>query len=37
MISAMINGKPLMWSQAVTLHAGANSMTLNAANAQPVK
>lgn len=37
MISAMINGKPLMWSQAVTLHAGANSMTLNAANAQPMK
>jgi hypothetical protein len=37
MISAMINGKPLMWGQAVTLHAGANSMTLTAANAQPIR
>jgi len=37
MISAQINGQPLLWGQAVTLHAGANSMTLNAGNAQPLK
>jgi hypothetical protein len=37
MISAPVNGQPMMWVQAVTLHAGANSITLTAANAQPVK
>ena len=37
MISALINGQPLAWGQAVTLHAGANSITLTAANAQPIK
>lgn len=37
MISAQVNGQPLVWSQAVTLHAGANSITLNAGNAQPLK
>jgi len=37
MISAQINGQPMVWSQAVTLRAGANSFTLNAANAQPLK
>jgi hypothetical protein len=37
MISAQINGQAMVWSQPVTLHAGANSITLNAANAQPLK
>ncbi|SPE18584.1 exported hypothetical protein [Candidatus Sulfotelmatomonas gaucii] len=37
MISALVNGQPLMWSQAITLHAGANSIALTAANAQPMK
>lgn len=37
MISAMVNGRPLMWSQAVPLRAGANSITLSAANAQPMQ
>jgi len=37
MISAQINGKPMVWSQPVALHAGANSITLSAANAQPLK
>jgi hypothetical protein len=37
MISAPINGQPMVWSQAVTLHAGANSITLSASNAQPMK
>lgn len=37
MISAVVNGQPLMWGQAITLHAGANSITLSAANAQPVR
>jgi hypothetical protein len=37
MISAMVNGQPLMWNQAVTLHAGANALTLSAANAQPMR
>lgn len=36
MISAPINGKPMVWGQAVTLRAGANSFTLTAANAQPL-
>jgi hypothetical protein len=34
MISAMVNGQALMWGQAITLHTGANSITLSAANAQ---
>ena len=37
MISAPVNGQPMVWGQAVTLHAGANSITLTAANAQPMK
>jgi hypothetical protein len=37
MISGAINGQPMVWSQAVTLHTGANSLTLSAANAQPMK
>jgi hypothetical protein len=37
MISAPVNGQPMVWEQAVTLHAGANSLTLTAANAQPLK
>lgn len=37
MISAQINGQPMVWGQAVTLHAGANSITLSAANAQPMQ
>jgi hypothetical protein len=37
MISAPVNGQPMVWSQAVTLHSGANSITLSAANAQPMK
>jgi hypothetical protein len=37
MISAQINGQVLAWGQAVTLHAGANSITLTAANAQPIR
>jgi hypothetical protein len=36
-ISAPINGQPMVWEQAVTLHAGANSLTLTAATAQPLK
>jgi len=37
MISAQVANQPLVWSQAVTLHPGANSITLTAANAQPIK
>jgi hypothetical protein len=37
MISAQVNGQPLAWGQAVTLHAGENSITLTSANAQPLK
>jgi hypothetical protein len=37
MISAQINGQPLVWGQAITLNAGTNSITLSAANAQPLK
>jgi hypothetical protein len=37
MISAQINGQAMVWGQAVTLHAGSNSFTLNAANSQPMK
>jgi hypothetical protein len=37
MISAQVNGQPMMWSQPVTLHAGANSLTLTVANSQPMK
>ncbi len=37
LISAPINGQPMVWNQAVTLHTGANSITLTAANAQPMK
>ena len=37
MISAQINGQPLTWGQAIALHAGSNSFTLTAANAQQLK
>jgi hypothetical protein len=37
MISAAVNGQPMVWGQAVTLHGGANSLPLIAANAQPLK
>jgi hypothetical protein len=37
MVSAMVNGQALVWNQAITLHAGANSITLSAANAQPMR
>lgn len=37
MISAQLNGQPLVWSQAVTLHAGTNSVTLTSANARPMR
>jgi hypothetical protein len=37
MISAILNGQPVVWGQAVTLHAGSNSITLTAANSQPMK
>jgi hypothetical protein len=37
MISAQVNGQAMVWSQPLTLHAGANSITLNAANSQPLK
>lgn len=37
MISARINNQPLVWSQPVTLRAGSNSITLSAANAQPMR
>ena len=37
MVSAQFNGQPVVWGQAVTLHAGANSITLTAENSQPMK
>lgn len=37
MVSAQVNGQPVVWGQAVTLHAGGNSITLTAANSQPMK
>jgi hypothetical protein len=37
MISAQLNGQPVVWNQAITLHAGSNSITLSAANSQPMK
>lgn len=37
MVSAPLNGQPVVWGQAVTLHAGANSITLTAPNSQPMK
>ncbi|HUB51398.1 MAG TPA: carboxypeptidase-like regulatory domain-containing protein [Terracidiphilus sp.] len=37
MISAPLNGQPVVWGQAVTLHAGENSITLTAANSQPLR
>ncbi|MFZ2024616.1 MAG: hypothetical protein WBA18_01450 [Terracidiphilus sp.] len=37
LISAQLNGQPMVWGQAVTLHAGSNSFTLTAANSQPMK
>jgi hypothetical protein len=37
MISAVINGQALTWGEAITLHAGANAITLSAANAQPMR
>ena len=37
MISAVINGHPVVWDQAVTLHAGANSLTLTAASSHPIQ
>lgn len=37
MISVRTNNQSLVWGQAVTLHAGSNSITLTAANAQPMQ
>jgi len=37
LISAPVNGQPMVWGQGVNLHAGANSITLTAANAQPLR
>jgi len=36
MISTRYNNQPLVWSQAVQLKAGSNSITLNQSNAQPM-
>ena len=36
MISALYNKQPLIWGQAVQIHAGANSITLSPQNATPV-
>ena len=36
MISAMFNKQLLMWGQAVQIHAGANSITLDARSATPL-
>jgi hypothetical protein len=36
MISALYNKQPLVWGQAVEIHAGANSLTLDARNATPL-
>ncbi len=37
MVTAQLNGQLVVWGQAITLHAGANSITLTAANSQPMK
>ena len=37
MISAVYNQQPLVWTQPVQLKPGANSLTLNPANATPLK
>ncbi len=37
MISSAMNGQPVVWDQAVTLHAGANSLTLTPATAHPMR
>jgi hypothetical protein len=37
MISAVYNQQPLVWTQAVQLKPGANSITLNQGNATPLK
>jgi hypothetical protein len=36
MISTRYNNQPLIWSQAVQLKAGSNSLTLNPSNATPI-
>jgi hypothetical protein len=36
MISAVYNNKPLIWGQAVQIHAGSNSITLSPQNASPL-
>jgi hypothetical protein len=37
MVSARIGNQAMTWGQAVTLHAGANSINLTTANAQPIQ
>ncbi len=37
LINGALNGQPVIWDQPVTLHAGANSVTLTAAAAHPMK
>ena len=37
MVSARIGNQPLVWGQPITLHAGANSITLSTINAQPLQ
>jgi len=36
MISAILNNKPVVWGQAVQIHAGSNSIKLDAGNATPL-
>jgi hypothetical protein len=36
MISTKLNNQVLAWEQPVQLHPGANTVTLNAANAKPI-
>ena len=36
MISALYNNKTLVWTQAVQIHAGSNSIALSAQNATPL-
>jgi hypothetical protein len=36
MISALYNKQPLVWGQAVNIHAGANSITIDARNGTPL-